>query len=736
MNWYVSTDKTTWTLCSDAGICNPVLTFRANGLDELTWQMPGSFDANPAYASGTTIYLASGVTSGTPPVTAYTIRFIGRITSIPVQGAVASEVINFRAAGGWWWLEQITYAQVWQVNNASGALVNNNILRVILGQADDTTLIDSGAQIAAVLDYAVNVGAPIAKGTVDSLANLPLSEHICLRCSDVIRQLLRFQPDVCCWFDYSSGTPTFNCRKPANLATITVPTFQTDVETISMTPRYDLQMPGLKIMYEQTNAVNETPYRSIFYDIAPSPLPTDPRIVGLYFELQGSSATVKTQKLVTAAYPASPYTDKTFWRTMLPWLNADNIADADLTITNVSRTGIVLPVSGYTVYPPKYVKEGAIPPWMVELCGIQGGEETWTATIAYTRKSGSGATVEEQLQEKVVKVTVLSTNADTKEYQATTAMTAGEPIPTGLAAALYASWSRLHWDGDFSLVEQETTFQCLPGNLVNLSGSRTEWATMAALVQDVTIDLQTGTSKVKTGTCGRLEAETLVALVRASHMWKVSYNWKSRDDADQSSSGNTIEGGQNMPRKESDSADPGQAMLKRWTAKDASNNTHVILADPTQVSFAVTADKAAKTLQPTEVFVAVKNSGGGIDAKPVQAIACTPYGSSGSGGSVNPIIPDPTSASAFNVIRLKSDKTWEWGQGLPDTSGVTDGYGLLWSSGTVIWGAVQGTPSCSHAAVFITDGTTKKWSATPSSNQVPMWNGSDLTWLPVLVVSG
>ena len=713
MNWYVSTDGVAWQTCAAAGIEKPKLTLRVNGLDEFEWRMPGDFLADAAYAAGATIYLASGAPTGPGGALQYTIRFIGQITGIPRQGAVAAEFIEFTASGGWWWLEQVTYAQVWNVRDtALNSLVNANILRVVLGQADDLSYLDSGAQIAAAINYAVTVGAPIAMGVVDTLATLPISEHICLRCADVIRQLLRFQPDVCCWFDYASGVPTFNCRKPANLATANIPLLATAVTSVSMRPRYDLQMPGVRIMYEQTNMLNGAASRSITYDIAPTPLPADPRNVGLYFELAGTSQTTKTQVLSVAAYPADT-ADKTFWRKILPWLDADNIADADLTIAGVSRSSVV--INGNQFNLANYVVEGQITPWMNDLCSIQSGDELWQAKVSYIRKEG--ADVQEQVKAKLVTVHLLSTNAVSKKYTATVGYSAGEPIPAGLAAALYASWSRLHWDGTFTMEEQEATFACRPGMLCNLTGGRAEWAVMAALVQDAVIDLEKGETRIRTGTCGRLEADSLVALVRASHFWKYSYNFQARTNADSSENGNTIEGGSQLGRQVSDSADPGQAMVKRWSGTDADENEHEVIIDPSTVAFAVPADKASKTLQPTEILVPVKNANGGIDGKPVQAIACAPYGTAGSGGSVQTIIPSTASAAATNALVVQADKSWAWGLGLPSTTGITAGYALVvQGDGTIAWSAVSGyagTASC----VFGWDG-----SGTPKSIPIILIN--------------
>jgi len=623
-NWYISSDGSTWVLCSTAGVCQPVLTLRTNGLDELTWQMPGDFLADPAYAYASTIYLARGVT--TDGATVYTCRLVGRITSIPRQAASAAETLTFRASGAWWWLEQITYAQQWQTMRSSdNALINFNIWRVVFGQTDDGVYCDSGAQISAAVAYAIAVGAPIVAGTIDTLAVLPYSEHICVRCADVIRQCLRFQPDVCCWFDYNnrngSGIPVpkFYCRTPANLTPVNVAVLGTDADSVTMTPRYDLQMPGVSIMYEQANTYNGKSYRNVYIDNAPSPLPTDPRIVGLYFEMAGSDAQTVEQEITVEDYPSDPYTDKAFWRAILPWLDPDEIADADLAIQNVTRDGVSDPLL------PSYLTDGQITPWMTDKFGVKAEEEIWEADISYSRKSASGTIVEEKVETKHVSVKLLSTDGLSQKYTTLSSYTAAEPINMGLAAQLYASWSRLHWDGAFRLTEDEASFQAVPGNLVNLTGGLSAWSTMAALVQDVVVDLTSGYSQIKTGTCGRLEADSLVALFRAAHFRRFSVNYLSRTDAASDSAGRTVSGGKQIARQVSDSADPGLAKIKRWTGTDSGSRAQAVVIDPSSIAFANGGDAAVKTMQIREIRVLERQTDGTYKAKLAQVLCSDIY---------------------------------------------------------------------------------------------------------------
>ena len=65
-------------------------------------------------------------------------------------------------------------------------------------------------------------------------------------------------------------------------------------------------------------------------------------------------------------------------------------------------------------------------------------------------------------------------------------------MPDGLAAAIQAATGMLQYDGTLELTEPECSGAAAPGQLLNLSGGRTEWATMAAQIQRVEEQIDRG----------------------------------------------------------------------------------------------------------------------------------------------------------------------------------------------------------------------------------------------------
>jgi len=420
-----------------------------------------------------------------------------------------------------------------------------------------------------------------------------------------------------------------------------------------MTPRYDLQLPGITIYYEVTSSVNGQSFKSVTSDSAGST--SDARSASVIFPLEGVQAQTAEQAISVTAYPIDT-TDKTFWRSQLPWL-AD-VADGDLTIANVTRSG--------TKSLGNYLKDGQICAWM----GVDSEQETWTAEISYVSKT-SGA-IDESVAVRKVSVKLLSCDGTTKTYRTTLSFTAAEPAPTGLAAALYASWSRLHWDGSFRLVEQEASFQCAPGCLVNLTGGLSAWASMSALVPEITVDLEAGSTTVTTGTYGRLQADTLMALWRGIQNRRFAASRLSRADAGASSA--IVTGGSSLPVQNSDEGDPGRP--RRIVLRDTSAESllQTIDLNPAGVAHAASGDRTNRTLSPQEMKVASVDANGFPTFVLAQMLASASYG---------------TVVSAFpKVVTNGSEGTWPG-----FNSGVEMGrFNSLGSEGadyTTIWAAVD-----------------------------------------------
>jgi hypothetical protein len=193
----------------------------------------------------------------------------------------------------------------------------------------------------------------------------------------------------------------------------------------------------------------------------------------------------------------------------------------------------------------------------------------------------------------------------------------------------------LHWDGQFSLTEPEVTFQVRPYNLCNITGGLSAWTSMAAIVPEVSYDLDAGTTSVTTGTFGRLQADTLVAFWRGINSRNYSTNRVGRTDA--SASSRVVVGATGGRVLNSLDGDPGRARRTILRAVSGESITQQIDLNPAAVAHAASGDRTARTIQPREILIPYQ-SGGGVVGKLCQVMASDLYGAEVSigGGATDP----------------------------------------------------------------------------------------------------
>jgi hypothetical protein len=628
--YYISKDHgANWATFATAGIVDCVITLRATGADDCRFAIdPALWTQAATFATGDTIQIKQDTT----------VRFCGRISELPREASGGNHRLSYVAEGPWARLERITFGQTWKLRNSDGDLVDVSKPRVVLGQSDAGAQLTNGAQIAAVIDFLIARGVPILKGTIDAGVAMPYNEQTMLTCADAIRTCMRWSPDWVAWWDHStldSGVykPTFHCRARANLTAAAVDlTSTTKPEEAALRPRADLVVPGIKIVYEKAQSYDGNNWNS--YELDSAGDDDNVECVELLFQLQGVTTTLLRQTLVVEAYPTTNG-DKTWWRAQLPWLV--DIADADLVISDEDWSGS----QNYA----NYLVDGCVPEWLQSTVGTE--EETITAKIAYVRRDGDDNALED-VEEREVSLKLLSTDATSREYITVGSIDFGETTPTGVAAALYASWSVLHYEGTLSLIQAAPDFTLVPGLKLNISNGLAAWATMAALIQEAAISLADGLTTIRIGPPGRLDADSLVGLYRATHASNFSWSRGSRTTAEVT--GSDVPGPENLPKQRTNDGDPGQKKRLQVRANDPDTNLQIIDHNPAGITFADSGDKAATTLQPREILVP-ELDGTAIVLKRRQVLASASYHAAQalSSGNDHPFKFGQTSSTAGDV---------------------------------------------------------------------------------------
>jgi hypothetical protein len=475
----------------EVGITSAIITYVANGVDFM------DFAADSALS-------AAGIAFGTE-IKIYDVAlciFIGEVTD-PNPDASASSVAQkkYRAKSYLNQLDRIQYTQDISAYDSAAeepAVETFPDPRVVLGLTYPSTRITNTVQIALVLDFADTVkSVPISRDATWPAGFLcPLDQKENIFCWDAIVSQLRWIPDHILRCDYSSGSTVVKLSKASDIAatSLAVTGTQADIRAV---PRHDLQMVGLNVYFRKVTTVDGAAMESRTVQTAGDNM--DPFATNLYVDLDGGSMEFVRQEITVAVYPVfgipASVGLKAWLAAKVPWVSDLN----SYTIKAVTRTG----THNYT----NELLKGQIAKWM----SVDTEEETINFTVEYDVMDGSNYIEKAEIK---IPVQVTSCNGSSKVYSKISASDSGEIEPSGLAAGLYASWSKLHWDGAIQSYLVKTGY-LLPGALLNISGAHASLASMAAVIQSSSIDLQTTSIDITFGTCRALEADSFTALYRA-----------------------------------------------------------------------------------------------------------------------------------------------------------------------------------------------------------------------------
>lgn len=518
--------------------------------------------------------------------------FTGLCLTQPRHAQPSAESIDYELAGPWWYLEHCIYQQIWRMWDATAtppALANLEKSRVILLQDDQGHPISTGDQIKAVITYAISKGAPIALGTVDPDIMLPTDERVDITCADVITQMLRFSPDCVAFWDYSTTLPTFHCRKSSNMEPITLSAFGQPASSLAITPRYDLQAPGVVVRFEMVNTNGDDSSPQCI--IQSAGVTTDWETIVSTIQLSGSQNTWVSQKIKTDVWPTNEY-DATWWKAHDPTLNeackaTDANGAARAHIANLSFYAVTLGQSGRSgaLSLPRFLTEGQIQDWMIAApLDIVQEEETLTVLAEYDIVDAAGNVL---CHKKEVETTfkAISTDAVTKTYRQSQDTSSGELIPEHMADKLFDAWGRLYWQGDIQLTEEECGTRLLrPGSVINLVGGLPDWTVMDGIVQQVVEDVDQGITRISFGPPRHLGADDLLELLRGLRTRKVSTHRLSKNSGkatdDQGSTKVDLSGP--TPEK---APGKGEGIITKSTVrKDSGGHSEIIKSDPSDIT--------------------------------------------------------------------------------------------------------------------------------------------------------
>jgi hypothetical protein len=406
--------------------------------------------------------------------------------------------------------------------------------------------ITTGQAIREILAYAIYFGGVnLQIGQIDPACYVPFYPVRSMRCADCIKMCLRVHPDCTCKIDYTTTPPTFNIRRQASLAPVTLPYKGSSSGrahlTSSVRPRPDLQPSRVGIYLKETSTINGNPIVSLVTDIYPN-LASGLRSLDVSLDLSGPKLARTIAVLTTAGFDP---TNLTWWAQKVPALkpladggqipNAGSpgalaLLDATINGGSVHPKGIqVVDNSGNPVDLATYSYElltGTPCAWMEAPAGgaVSLIEANVVAYFSYHKATTSGASsFADVIGEHMHTVRVKLVNTPSATFSLSQTLNTGEFYPGGLAQSIYTSLSTLQYNFTHAILESPFATVIKPGkHALNLSGAvvPAAWTNMNAMVQSVELELMftpgSGVTSAKTTVhCGpvqHLEAGELVQI--------------------------------------------------------------------------------------------------------------------------------------------------------------------------------------------------------------------------------
>ena len=498
------------------GLGDIVRSLVSQGVDTVTLRAPGqAFDGTPKWARGDTVTLyQDGVR-----------WFQGRARTPSYDAAGGAEDLRYQLDGPWWYLENLVFKQDWTAFDNFDSPPTPSLKqksRALLGRDIDGLPIDTAAVAQEAVSYCIAKGAPFQAGDLFTGLFYVEEEFKDLTCADVIKKMLRWHPDVITLFDYTTTPPTLHLRHAAALPAATLDLAAGDlVADLKLSRMDEADPPVVVIHYEVTGSIDGDSYTDIVDDIYPAM--EDPDQFGalaLTIPLQGLSTTVEKVKVRTKTISA----DTTAWwkkklETLYPGLEVAVVSlqdmpgeDAGTKFTRTLADEDELDHNGEEIELDEGLDRelvyGSVPEWLADEERGKTQVQIVTGLPDFTL-DGTPVLVEP------VHVQLTACKLSSRTYRKTNIENTPEPIPAGLARAHYEALRRSAWRGSLTLVQEECAPPATIGNKLNLAGGQSSWATMAALVQEVTCAIDTGTTSIKFGEAGHLSPQDLVELMRA-----------------------------------------------------------------------------------------------------------------------------------------------------------------------------------------------------------------------------
>lgn len=423
--------------------------------------------------------------------------FQGVVTRVPSFAKADQQFVTYEVEGPFWYLQNLVYEQCWlQKKNLGGALGASlepvRKSRVVLGQDAAGHPLSAKGQILDILEYVRHCGGKFAIGEVDADFPLPLDECRDLSCAEALSRVLRWAPDAVLFFNYDrDGLPELNLRRQKNQVPLVFDIETSPLKKLEITPRHDLQVPSVVLKYETVSQIGEGTWSQTEIEKYPLDAPLgEMKSVVLTLELEG--ARMMSLEQTIEVQPIEP-NNPAWWQKQIPSLRS--IPLDKIQVKSFERKGTL----------PNALITGTISDWMS--CNAE--EDTILGLLSYTAPNGSEV-------EEPISLQLLTTDSESRSYSTLYGIGEKEPLPKGLAKALWEGLSILYHEGLIVLVGSHHMMHPYLGQTILLHKGLKEWETMNAIIQSLHYNLSTEEITLRFGPAKHLGLDQLNELFRTN----------------------------------------------------------------------------------------------------------------------------------------------------------------------------------------------------------------------------
>ncbi len=515
---------------ADWGIVHASIAEPAFNAGIFTAQIAGDMGADLPWAFKDAVVLKLGET----------VKFRGTALPFTRQGEDVHETIACRFADPWWWFGQAAYSQAWwDANSSSANLAASVALFAAVTPGSGWTTSSIGAQIEAIVAHCntLHGGGKMQIGTLsgDGFAISPVPQRLeNVTHEAALRRCLQWVPDAIPSWDHSFDPPKLNITQRASATARTYSLGDgTGVISQEIAKREDMKVTGVRIAYLGVDSFGN-PTGAVDAAGATSGSGVVEAVINVMGSAGGggTSSAPSVQPAVEQSYDLVSEEIDVTGSAAKTWIfkygdtgaateddivvKSASIAFAPNAPENAGKSGL----GGCT----RQWLSGGIPESLADT-------HTRIAlvifkVIVHTVESKPGdddLTIDASCW-RTIRMLVPTTNLSegstylVKELSVIMGGGVGGALgffaPGGLAAQLLAAWSQTQYDGGLRITKEECDEAIVLGDVINVTGSRTEWATMNAQVQGITRDLTTGTTTITLGVAAHMALDEFMSLIK------------------------------------------------------------------------------------------------------------------------------------------------------------------------------------------------------------------------------